>query len=88
MPLPGYDHAVLADHMDVQGMHISAGDLVMRQSIVGQVCGCVEELGTLFAIVEEMELLHSSAYYRGRWRKTTILRLWRATEVEQADKER
>ena len=88
VPLPGYEHAVLADHMDVQGMHISAGDLVMRQSILGQVCGCVEELGTLFAIVEEMELLHSSAYYRGRWRKTAILRLWRATEVEQADKER
>ena len=70
-------------------MHIAVGDFVMhQQSVVGQVCGCVEELGDMFVIVEPMELVHSSAYYRGTWRKKTALQLWRAAEVEQADRER
>ena len=89
LPFPGYDHAHLADHMDMLGMHIAVGDFVMhQQSVVGQVCGCVEELGDMFVIVEPMELVHSSAYYRGTWRKKTALQLWRAAEVEQADRER
>jgi len=75
--------------MDMLGMHIAVGDFVMhQQSVVGQVCGCVEELGDMFVIVEPMELVHSSAYYRGRWRKKAALQLWRAAEVEQADRER
>jgi len=85
LPLPGYEHAYLADNMDMLGMHISVGDLVMHQNIIGQVCGCVDELGTMYAIVEPMELLSSGAYYRGRWRKTAELRLWKAAEVEQAE---
>ena len=82
--LPGYDHAYLADNMDVLGMNISVGDFVMRQCIAGKVCGCVEELNVLFAIVEPIELLHSGAYYRGRWQSTGRLLLWRAVELEQA----
>jgi hypothetical protein len=42
----------------------------------------------MFLIVDRMDLVRSSAYYRGTWRKKAELRLWRAAEVEQADRER
>ncbi len=81
--IDGFDDAELGDHMDVMGMHISVGDLVFHRDVVGEVLGCVNELGALLAIVEQFELVIAISSTSGRWRRTGRLRVWRALALEQ-----
>lgn len=55
LPIPGYEHAFLGDSLDAQGMHMSTGDFILHKDVVGIICGCVCELGTLLAIVQPMQ---------------------------------
>ena len=81
--IDGFDDAELGDNMHVMGMHISVGDLVFHRDVVGEVLGCVNELGALLAIVEQFELVIAISSTSGRWRRTGRLRVWRALALEQ-----
>ena len=82
--IAGFDHAEVGDAMDVCGMHIHVGDLVLRDQTLGKVCACVCELGSMLVIVEMLELVCSGAYYRGRWQATGQRCSWNALEISQA----
>ncbi len=83
--LDGYDHAELGDNMQVMGMHVSVGDLVFHNDVVGKVCGCVCELGVLFAIVRPCQLVRVIYSSCSQWRLSGELVVWRAHQLEQAD---
>ena len=82
--LDGFDNADIADNMEVLGMHISVGDLVFHNKMVGGVCACVSELGEALAIVETLRFVADISKHCTRWRRTGQLRVWRALELEQA----
>ena len=82
--LDGFDNADIADNMEVLGMHISVGDLVFHNKMVGRVCACVSELGEALAIVETLRFVADISKHCTRWQRTGQLRVWRALELEQA----
>ena len=56
-PIPGFAHAFLGDSLDANGMHMSTGDFILHNNVVGIICACVCERGTMLVIVQPMELV-------------------------------
>ncbi len=82
-PVPGYPSAVLADNMQVRGMHISVGDVVLNGTSAGQVLACIQEGDSFFCIAQRMTMLERITPESFTFSVTDERVVWSALRVER-----
>jgi hypothetical protein len=81
--IEGFHDAELADKMDVLGMTITVGDIVLFGDTAGRVLACVNENNVFGAIVDEFRRIRQVSPSCANWQQTEQVRIWRALELEQ-----
>ena len=81
--LPG-TFAIVSDQLEANGNHISAGDIVFNGEAAGLVKTCACENGSLFVIVECMQLIAVVSAHSAQWQTSDTLDVWLAESVELA----
>ena len=81
--IEGFHDAELADQMNVLGMTITVGDIVLFGDTAGRVLACATENNVFAAIVDEFRWIRQVSPSCANWQQTEQLRIWRALELEQ-----
>jgi len=81
--IEGFHDAELADKMDVLGMTITVGDIVLFGDTAGRVLACASENNVFGAIVDEFRRIRQVSPSCANWQQTEQVRIWRALELEQ-----
>ena len=71
----------IADHMDLFGLQISCGDVVMCGGCCGEVGACCLEGDRLYVLVTRWVRVDVTSEHSDRWRPTLEQLVWRADDV-------
>lgn len=84
VPMPGIPSVLLADAVEVFGIEIRVGDVVLRDCDVGEVAGCAEEEGDMFFFVSMYEKARTVTAQCDVHTTAGRLELWPAMQAAHA----
>ena len=81
---PSLPNSKFGDSMEIKGKKITVFDIVMHGNEVGMLLACVEDVGSLFGIMEVWEHVANVSSTMTRWRRTQNIKLADASDIIQA----
>ena len=82
-PFPGMPAANVADTLELDGVHVSVGDMVRRGQDVAKVVACAEEDGALFAVVDLQVVAHTCSPRSSTWTPRGVRSVWPAGDIAE-----
>ena len=80
---PGIPSALVADHVEVNGVSAGVSDFVARGPDVAKVVCCAEEAGVCFLVVEPLLLRRSHSSSSGEFSFRGLRCIWHFSDVRE-----
>lgn len=77
-PFPGVLGAVIADRMEVVGVELSVGDIVIFGEVLGMIAACCQEGDDLYVVVRVLTKIRDRTSTAGEYTVSDALTVWLA----------
>jgi hypothetical protein len=84
LPFPGVPGALIADHLEANGVRLSVSDYVFQGEALGHVQACCLEDGNFFVVVDVLQKLADMSPRSSRWSTRQVERtVWRTSGLSE-----